>query len=377
MRVCVMIMVVAVPAAAFADPVHDVELGYDAGVTSTLGGGARAVASLGGHATDTITLGGYHVDLAASAELDGTEGSAAGFGASTNARVAITPFRAGAVCPFCFELDHAGELNAVPRLSDRLDVRRAPFTWEELGGAIALNRVAEEVRGHRFGIDLISFRHRETWTWQDERARVDSTNTVEIAAWEGTEPVPGRLAVLSIQNQASHLVDEPQTESTVLWLARFDQAAPSGVTYTTGWGILVYPPGAPVHHVLAFGMGAGDEDHGVGLQAEKNEPYLTLDGDLDLRDSGSVDAWFRAAGTRWSGRAYAARTRPFWAGGRGVWTGGVELGARRDVGIFDVGVEAEAGRSYYAALDGADPTPAFGATGALTIKRSAAHRWFY
>ena len=58
-----------------------------------------------------------------------------------------------------------------------------------------------------------------------------------------------------------------------------------------------------------------------------------------------------------------------------MWTGGVEVGGSRPVGGLDVDVTFEAGRSYYAALDGAAATAGFGARAQLTLHHGRHAQW--
>jgi hypothetical protein len=134
-----------------------------------------------------------------------------------------------------------------------------------------------------------------------------------------------------------------------------------------------------VRHIGSFGWywPADGRPWGVGAQWDR-EPYIAMNGEPMLDDRFALDGHWIADETALHGKAFLARTRRLADGDAdGVWTGGVELDARRDVGPVDVGIRAEVGQTFYAVLDGAAPTASFGARGALTLRRAAGHRWFY
>jgi hypothetical protein len=238
-------------------------------------------------------------------------------------------------------------------------------------------------------LDLLAVRADVEWTGQDG-TRVDAGATVGLFGVEARFPVAMAGDVLAIEARATELPDGEVASTHTFWIVRAEGANPAtGSGFTIAWGVVVgqdTPVGRPRevdHRTEAHVGGLGwfsdpARPHGWGAQYVR-APYVTMAGEPAVEDRAFVEGWTDVGVTRLVGRAFVAHTSRQQADGevRGDWTGGVELDARRDVGPFAVGVHAEGGHSFYAALDGGAPAAGVGARAALTVQRASGRRWFY
>lgn len=397
-----------VPSVATADTL---DLGYDAAVEARgeTAGEPLLVGTLSGSAAYLRSLGrDLQLDLEANAAVARMQGAVDATGATTHAALALgpSPFPPGngdavraAVFPLSFELAHDGDLRALPRLSDAPDLRRAPYAWERVTVATRFLRAegaddgVDEETGtiedrSTFALDAAPVRASLGVTDQDGARRVDAAYSIALLAVEQRWPLEGRAEILAVEERVSQLSDGRTVTTDVAYFLRFLFPLSTGTTYEIAWGTMfgtddsarepVRDHRAGAGQFASFGIGAEDERRGGGVQLYRRTPYVSLDGRAMIDERGWIEGWFTARDIRWRGRAFLAHARRATPGaGPGTWTGGVEVSADRQVGPFDVGVRAEAGRSFYAALDGADPSAAFTARGGVTVRRAASRRWFY
>lgn len=402
-------LLVLVPATARGDVDHVVELGYQAAAAGSSDGVVEVAA--GGDASETMTYDDrLQLAVSAGADLRHVDGAARATGAATRARIAVgpAPLPLGnedrgriAWLPATWEVEHEGDLAALPRLGDRADVRREPYAWQRVAGATRLVRVevaddgcastdpdCEHPEDRSAGaLDVFPLALSVATTAQGDDRRVDASFTGAMLGMVVREPFAGELLVGGLEQRASRLGDGRVMTLDIIWALRLTTSpSPRHQAFTIGWGhVVAADDGGPrprevdhrsPPHLVEVGLGGGDGELGAGVQFRR-EPYLSLDGRWLLDDRAWVEAWFPAAGVDWRGRGFLARTSPLASEGPRHWTGGVELGADRRVGPVDLGLLAEAGQSFYAALDDAAPAPAFAARGALTVRRAANRRWFY
>ena len=405
--------VLVVPATAHAED-HTVEVSYDAATTASAGRGEAGLVDTGvsAAASDTISIGGFQIILGGGAGVHHLEGAARATGLTSNAQLAIGPAplppsnqdaSRWSVFPLTFEVSHEGDLAALPRLSDRLDVKRAPYAWQRVSAATRLVRIEVADDGyddakdpeHRYprdrstgASDIVPVRGTATVTEQGDTRRVDATVSIAPGGAVIRWPFQADLQLFGVESRLSRIEDVVSVTRT-FWIMRMDTHLPSGLTYTIGWGYVlgVDDQGEReqvVDHdkdedvLVSIGLGGGIDEAGGGIQFVHREPYIALDGRGMFDTRGWLELWFHAKAIRWYGRAFYAQTRRIVGSDRHAdWTGGLELEASRDVGPFGVELSAEAGRSFYGPLDGADGTPGFGARGALTIRRADGRRWFY
>jgi hypothetical protein len=129
--------------------------------------------------------------------------------------------------------------------------------------------------------------------------------------------------------------------------------------------------------VGGIGFSTGGLDRGTGLGWSRSA-YVTMAAEPVLEDRLVAEAWGPLGGVATRARAFAARLdRLAPADGQAaiVWTGGVELGGSRRIGGVDVDLTGELGRSYYAAVDGADARAGFGARVQLSLHHAGEARW--
>jgi hypothetical protein len=384
MRTIVIAVAVLLPGVAEAED-HVIDLSYDASVTATAGpGDGLLLAAVGGEAVDTITLGGYQLRVAVAAAVHHLDGAVTATGATTRAQIEAGPW------PLSFELGHEGDLAALPRLSDRLDLRRAPYRWQRFTAATrAVRHEVQRLDGdelHAEIDDYVPVQAAIDVTEQDGAQRIEATASVGLAAFELTSPFGMTAELPLLESKVSRVRGGPTISTITAWLFRLSSTVPSGVTYSFSWGYVldIDEQGTRErvidHHQLrqvgSAGAGYGTDRVGGGLQVLRREVYLALDGHAMLEDKAWLELWFHAADIRWYGKAFLARTRRI-EGAWQDWTGGVEVDASRDVGIFNVGVAGEAGQSFYGPLDGAEPSAGFAARGSLTVRRSAGRRWVF
>jgi hypothetical protein len=389
---------VVMPRAAAAEE-HVVDLAYDASLASSVGDARLVDAAVGGEAADTISFAGYEVEISAAADVHHLEGAVRATGAATRAALAVGPaplalgdgeLARTVWSPLSFELGHEGDLAALPRLSARLDVRRAPYRWQRFTAATRAVRVQVQRREddelHAEVDDIVPIDVALDLTEQDGAQRIDATASVGLAAFELQSPFLLRAELPLLESKVSRVRGGPAISTLTAWLFRVSAPVPTGLTYSFSWGYVLDVDDQGVrervidHHQLrqvgSAGLGYGTDELGGGLQILRREAYLALDGRAMLEDTAWLELWFHAGDIRWYGKAFLARTRRI-EGAWQDWTGGVELDASRDVGLVNVGVAGEAGQSFYGPLDGAAPSPGFAARGSLTVRRAAGRRWAF
>jgi hypothetical protein len=385
-----------------------------AGAADSTGAG-MAVASLGGAGTYVASVDDgdgepaylISIDVAVTARrLTGVVDAST---LSTRASLAFGPAplpvsnqdRGRAVSfPLSAELEHEGDLAALPRLSDRPDVRRAPYLRQRLALATRGLRaeyaedglpeegLAGQPSDRETGaLDLLAARASIAVTEQDGR-RVDGVASVGLfgVVLRHPEHVVGEILALERhvgRSSAGHV----STVDTV-WILRAHAVNPrTGSGYSMSWGIVFGSRGdqAPrpqvrdhrERHIGSVGSVTDtSRPHGVGAQYRR-DAYITMAGEPGLDDRAWVEAWGDVGATRLVGRAWAAWTRRLTeVDPSGERSGGIEVGATRRYRRLDVGVRTEVGRSFYAALDGMDPTlPGLVARGTLTVAHASARRW--
>ncbi len=401
----------------FSEVEHQVALRYATSVTTAADTGGAAVvrATIGGEAAYQAAFGReqheYLIDADVAASASRLEGTVRASGVATRARLAIGPAPLPASnrdaanmvpFPFSFELEHTGDLAALPSLADRADVLRAPYLRQRVALATRALRVeysedgidqehgGEPTLDREVGaLDLFAVRGDVEVTGQGG-TRVDAGVTVGLFGVVVRFPAELTGDIVALEARATELPDGQHATTSTFWIVRADTTNDAtGARYTLAWGIVVgqdTPVGRARRidhrtdtHVGGIGF-FGDPRRGHGLGAQYlRAPYVTMAGEPAIEDRLFVEAWQDVRTTRLVGRVFVAHTGRRLASGEDAsdWTGGVELDARRDVGPFAVGAHAEGGHSFYAALDGGAPTAALGARAALTIQRASGRRWFY
>lgn len=392
---------------------HETAASYDVSVTaaSDSAGTSFFLASLGGDASYTASFGRerseYEITIEAAASVSRMEGTVDATGASTHLHLGLGPAAVplgnqdrahAAPFPLTFELDHDGELAALPGLAHRPDVKRAPYLSQRFAFAtraymMELSEDGEDeerpdappLDRDSSALELFPFHGELDVTGQDG-TRLDATMGGGLLSAR-SHIYPMTLDAIYAEHHAVQLDDGRYGTTDILWMVRGDiENASTGTAYEVSWGLVLdqrteaarakqLDHRDPWQHVGAIGF-ASDMDLNVGGGAQwKHDVYVTMDGQPAIEDRFFVEGWWQPHLTQLSGKLFAARTK------RGVddaavveWTGGVELDARRDVGLLAVGLHAEGGQSYYATLDGNAPVaPSFGARAALTVSRSK--RW--
>jgi hypothetical protein len=408
-RLACVLAVTLVPAVTHADVSHEVELGYEISVTASgdTAGDGLLVTSLGAVADYVLQLGeDWTVSVEAAAIARRIEGAVRASTLSTRGALSWgpTPFPASnrddgriSFFPFTAELEHEGDLAALPRMSDRADVARAPYLWQRVEGATRAVRIemsddgvdeAADRREDRFAgaVDVIPVRSSVDITEQGGR-RLDIQASGALLGVVSRFPGDGFADVLAIEQRLTRLPGGEQASIDVVWPARGEVVLPkSGLVMRAAWGVVFdsrssAPRPRVVEHrprdIGSFGLAFEHGRWAGGVQWDR-APYVAMNAEPVLEDRIALEGLWTGDQTRLRGKAFLARTQRLDdAEAEGVWTGGVELDARRDVGAVDLGVSAEVGQSYYAVLDGAAPSADFGARGALTIRRARGKRWFY
>ncbi len=393
---------------------HEVSAGYDVSLTvAGDGGGAGiATASLGGDASYTASFGEerseYEVTIDAAAAIRRLEGTVRANGATTRLHLGLGPAAMPvsnrddariAIFPTTFELDHAGELAALPTISTRPRVLRAPYLTQQFAAATraVIIELADDGIDDRPGMEDLAPQDRSTGAievfpiqtsvevTQQDGTRLDGRIGFGMLAMRFDFPMVGRADVFAGEHQAIELADGNTGSVDTVWAVRaVAQNAATGTDYELSFGVATVDSAAARERtrdhrgfspmVGAFG-GFSDHDRAAGFGVQyRHDLYLTMTGEPAIEDRGFVEGWWQPRVTRLSARVFAARTRhQLELAPATVWTGGVELDARREIGKLAVGLHAEGGQSYYATLDGGAPDPGFGARAALTLSRSA--RW--
>jgi hypothetical protein len=409
-----------VVASSFERLTHIIDFRYHVASTTTVDAHA-------GGFVDTET----GVDLEYTAQLGSTEqaeyelaigggisahaivGSLAGTNLSTHARARIGPAplvgsatdreRSNTVSfPFTFELEHGGDLAALPGLSARPDVLRAMYGRQrvaattrairvEVGGS-AEKRETERPVGpggrtrvpESAAIDVLPVRAEVEGTMQDG-LRLETTIGGALIGVVGRLET-GTLEVLGLEHRAISLPTDDHTAIDTVWVARFDYLNPrSGTRYFIGWGQVLEMPGRlellrelDIDHdtVTIGGLGWFTNRSWGGFGAQyRREPYVTMAAEPALDDRFTVEV-YRPGAVDVVARWFGARTMRF-AGG--VWhrdmTFGLEADLTRRILGFDVTLHAEAGKTFYGPIDDARPDVGFGARAALSVQRGGSHRW--
>lgn len=386
-------------------PARPVAAGARAGYAAAAAGGVRsegavAVTALTVDAGASVWLGTgpcarsqeLAIDASVTPRWEGGVGAAAGMAASI--RHGATPHRDPELAivnwaPTSWELAYAGDLRRRPALSDRADVARDVFDRFAVTAATRGFRVEtadvcrpDDTRQHcRDGrgsttpesltLDLAAFDGELALVDQAAR-RVEQRFSgallrvlVRQSATTATS-LHGQLDLLRLDVAASQ-VGDVTAEVTTVWPIRLDTTNPdTGTRYVIGYGftsVRVDTPTRPRvrdHRERAVGgVGAtfGPGPRGVGVGWVRSA-YLTMAAEPVLDDRLTAEGWVLLRGHALRARGFASRLErlePAMGQAPVVWTAGAELGARRALGGFDVDATVEAGRSYYAVLDGSAP----------------------
>ncbi len=304
-----------------------------------------------------------------------------------------------------WELGYRGDLAARPRFADRADLARDLFDRVTLTGATRMFRVEtadecddDDPREHcqrpnrttapvSFALDIGVFEGAVSTTSQDTGA--DRTEVqggfaflrASVRDERSVLPYGGVLDLLRVDLTRSEIGAVVGAVDAV-WPLRIEAEHPTtGTRYLIGWGEVIgfeVTDEAGTSRTVseralgAIGFAAGDTSRGLGAGWWR-APYLTMAAEPMLEDRLLAEAWSPLGRYAVRGRAFAARTEALEPPGDQaavVWTGGVELGAQRALGgmTFDLGVEA--GRTFYAAIDGAAPAAGFTARTQLTVTRA-------
>jgi hypothetical protein len=426
--IVICVLVSSTPAAAECDPAEDfcwsapsrighvLEGGYGIGaggftdgttsavVVSTQGDvGYRAVLeNRDGQPTYAIAAGG-------GVTLGRMQGTISASQATTRAhlRLGPTPVPASeergnlAWFPLTFELDHDGEVGAVPRLSARPDASRGVFDRQRVSLATRLVRAevgetrttpttggpstTAPVEPISAAIDVLTvFADAETTMQGGTRLEAGIGGALLSITSHYLEQ--GRADVFALEHRTSWLPDGTTASIATLWMLKATFGKPeTGSTYMLGWGVaigepydqLVTPTEDDPHPDLNVGGIGGWWQRrwgGIGFQYERR-PYMTMAGEPALDDRAWIEGW-RAGKLALTAKGYVARTGRF-ADGEWLadWSSGLELGARRAVAGVEVAVSFEVGQTYYGELDGDRPELGFAARGGLSLRRSGRRTW--
>ena len=380
-----------------------------AGLARTEGAGAAAALTLDGGVS--LWSGTGDCERAQELALDASvtprwEGPGPGAGATMSASL-----RYGAAphtnpehailnwLPTSWELGYAGDLARRPALSDRADVARDVFdrfavTIGTRGFRIETADVCgpEDTRQHcvdgsgpttpeSLWIDLGAFDGELALVEQDAR-RVEHQFAGALMRVGLRREVHAQVDVLRLDVDRAQ-VGDVVSELWTVWPLRLDTTNPdTGTRYVIGYGFTDFQidgrerPRVRTHRERAVGgIGAtfGPGPRGVGL-GWLRDAYLTMAAEPVLDDRLTAEGWITLRGHALRARTFASRLErlePEPMQASVVWTAGAELGARRAIRGFDVDAMVEAGRSYYAVLDGAAPQAGLGARAQLTIARRA------
>ncbi len=343
------------------------------------------------------------------------EGPGVGAGVDTSATLAFGPARhldpdMGVIAwaPTTWELTYAGDLGVRPGLADRNDVARDLFDRFAVGAASRMFRVefadlckpddqretCREGRGPReptpMTIDVGAFEGSLGFTEQGER-RLEQRVTVALLRVSAAEvdgmPVDALADILRVDSETVD-VGGVVGHIDIVWPVYFHTTNPhTGTRYVVGYGFVTgfklqdgERPRSQDHTDRAVGgIGASTGGSLRGAAGGWNRTaYVTMAAEPVLEDRLTAEGWtaFRGVGLR--ARAFASRLErlePAMAQPQVVWTGGVDVTGSRRLRGFDVDLSVEAGRSYYAVLDGAAAEASFGARAQLTIHRTARAVW--
>ncbi len=378
-----------------------------AGVSRTEGAAAAVALTLEGGAS--VWSGTHDCEQAQELALDASvtprwEGPGPGAGATMAAslRYGAAPHRDPdhAIVnwlPTSWELGYAGDLARRPALSDRADLARDVFdrfavTIGTRGFRVETADVCrpDDHRQHcvegdgpttpqSLAIDMGAFEGELALVDQDAR-RIEQQYAGALMRVALREQVHAQVDLLRLDVDRTQIGDVV-SEMWTVWPIRLDTTNPdTGTRYVIGYGMTdfqidgVARPQVRTHRDRAVGgIGAtfGPGPRGVGL-GWLRDAYLTMAAEPVLDDRLTAEGWVTVRGHALRARAFASRMErlePAPMQAPVVWTAGGELGARRTIRGFDVDAMVEAGRSYYAVLDGAAPQAGLGARAQLTIAR--------
>ncbi len=375
-------------------------------IASEDAGGALLTTSARADVSYTLGLGDdadfYQVELAAGATARRLDGAAEAFGGSTRLRL-----RAGSVpppadvrhlqrtnmsvFPLTFELEHEGELAALPALSARADVARSTYSsqhvelttralrFSAVGGnpsaADPANRVLSGVN-----IDIIPAWFAADLTMQ-EGTRIDGMGGGALLGVSGDARDADFHAIVGgFEQHGVTLPDGRQRAWLVAWLFRVQVQSPvTGTTYRIGWGIL--PDDFTLlgrvrdhrdDNIVELGLG----DLRSAMIQYQRTPYLMMSGGAAIEDRVSAELVLGGP-LHVATHAFVARTERATAilSSMVDWTAGVEADGSHRVHGVDVGLRAELGRSFYGAIDDGAPSPGFGARLGLSVSRAIARTY--
>ncbi len=312
-----------------------------------------------------------------------------------------------------WELGYQGALRAEPGLAERQDLARDLFDRFTVTGATRGFRIAiadqcrpgeqreECARGRGplrpapMTIDLIAVDGSTGFTEQGRR-RDEQHGALALMRVAMTEldhvALDAEVDLLRVERDAVAIGDVTGRIDTVWPLYVRTTNPATGTRYVIGYGEVVdFSLGdggrEPVrdHRPLegravgGFGFTTGGADHGTGAGWNRTA-YVTMAAEPVLEDRVTAEAWRPLAGVGVGIRARAFGSRlerlvPASGQARVVWTGGAELGGSRRLGGLDADLTVEAGRSYYATLDGGAATPGFGARAQLTLHHVRRGMW--
>lgn len=404
---------------------HIVDLSYLTNVTAiaATGGASRVNTSVGVDAGYTAQFGGqdrpeYEISASIGATARRTEGAdgVRGNAIETRAAAKLGPaalFLADTMphsntvwFPLSFEITHDGDLAELPRLSARPDVLRARYGRERItlstqmmrmetsGDSVAKDRVAGpgERKPVAMAFDVVPLDASFEATLQNG-ARYETTVGGSALRVIGRVAEGLRVDVLGVEYQDIRLPSGTRTDITTFWGFRADYVNPkTGTHYFAGWGGIVEIPDQELWHQLTVSTDANGKETdglqvgGLGFWVDRpwgtiggqyrREPFVTMTGEAAIEDRGFVEATMPGA-LSYTVRAFAARTQHIVdAALKSDYTMGVEVDAAKRLGGFDFGLHAEAGQTFYAAVDNTTPDEVgFAAHAALSITRAGSTRW--
>lgn len=403
---------------------HILDLSYITNVTAiaATGGASRVNTSVGLDLGYTAQFGGQdrpEYEIAASVgatahRIEGADG-VRGNGIETRAAARLGPaalFLADTLphsntvwFPLSFEITHDGDLAELPRLSSRPDVLRARYGRERVTLSTQLVRIEtsgdQEKHDQPVGpgarkaesvaFDIVPMDASFEATLQNG-ARYQTTVGGAVLRAIGRIAEGLRVDVLGVEYQDIRLPGGTQTDITTFWGFRADYINPkTGTHYFAGWGGIVDIPDQELWHELTKSTDAnGNETDGlqvgglgfwverpwgtVGAQYRR-EPFVTMSGDAAIEDRGFIEATMPGP-LSYTVRGFVARAEHIVDSElKSDFTMGVEVDAAKRLGGFDFGLHAEAGQTFYAAVDNMAPDETgFAAHAALSITRSGSVR---
>lgn len=286
-----------------------------------------------------------------------------------------------ATAPLPIEIEHEGELAALPGLDAPADVARAAYTSEHVEARTSMMKVVFVDRLNNgvgplqpIAIDLCAFHGELDATMQDTTRLATGWGFTFMQFGIGAN---AKMELLAADDHSVSTGDRSY-EWLEVWPLRVDLRAPeAGTNVVLGYGDVTGFAWPDAHggkrDGQLFAVGIGDlAARSIGW---KRTPYIAMSGLPAVEDrlyaEDIVGGPYHLAA-----RVFAARTDRATAPASDVveWTAGVEGDGASRVGPFDVGLRAELGRSYYASLDDAAPSPGFGARAALTVSRVVKRR---